>query len=61
MVGARVKATSKKKTVKKVSKPKKPALKKAKEEVFRCAMGCGYPVPYQGAICGECACEDDCE
>lgn len=26
----------------------------------RCAQGCGYPVPTVGAICGECACEDDC-
>jgi hypothetical protein len=24
-----------------------------------CAGGCGYPVPYAGEACGECACEDD--
>ena len=28
--------------------------------VFFCAGGCGYPVAYEGTLCGECACEDDC-
>lgn len=28
---------------------------------YRCAAGCGYPVAHPNQLCGECACEDDCD
>lgn len=58
---AKSEATSSRKRKKSTATPRASQLIEDNHPppVFFCSAGCGYPVKYDGDICGECACEDD--